>query len=79
MDMLKATLMVVCVDLDIMQAEGTSSLAMRATEIMSRARQLERDALCAAVNRAFMIAHSHYGASINLEAMSQGYVLGYED
>ena len=25
-----------------------------------------------------MIAHSHYGGSINLEAMSQGYALGYE-
>lgn len=71
--------MVVCVDLDVVQAEGTSSLATRATEIMSQARQLERDALCAAINRAFMIAHSHYGASINLEVMSQGYALGYED
>ena len=25
-----------------------------------------------------MISHSHYGDSINLEAMSHGYVPGYE-
>jgi len=25
-----------------------------------------------------MIAHSHYGDSIDLEAMSHGYALGYE-
>ena len=41
-------------------------------------RQLERNALHATVNQSFMIARSHYGDSIDLEAMSHGYVPDYE-
>ena len=45
---------------------------------MAQVRQLERSALHAGVNQSFMIAHSYYGGSIDLEAMSHGYTLGYE-
>jgi len=41
-------------------------------------RQFERNALHAGVNQSFMIAHSHYGDSIDLEMMSHGFVPGYE-
>ena len=41
-------------------------------------RQLERNALRAEVNQSFAIAHSHYGDSIELEAMSHGFAPGYE-
>ena len=41
-------------------------------------RQLERNVLRAGVNQSFMIAHSHYRDCIDLEAMSHGYVPGYE-
>ena len=58
--------------------EGTSSLTARAIEITAWVRQLERIALHTRVNQSFVIAHSHYGDSIYLEAMSHGYVPGYE-
>ena len=67
-----------CDDLDVMQVEGISSLTARVTQIIERVRQHERDALHTDVNRSFMIAHSHYGDNIDLEAMSHGYVSGYE-
>ena len=41
-------------------------------------RQLKRNALHAGVNRSFVIARSHYGDSIDLEAMSLGYAPSYE-
>ena len=65
-------------DLEVVWLEGTSSLMARAIEIMARVRQLERIALCARVNQSSMIARSHYGDSMDLEAMSHGYVPGYE-
>ena len=65
-------------DLEVVQSEGTISLVARAIEIMAQVRQLERNALCAGVNQSFMIARSHYGDSINLEAMSHGFAPGYE-
>jgi hypothetical protein len=42
-------------------------------------RKLEREALCVRVNQSFMIARSHYGESIDLEAMSLSYAPNYED
>ena len=68
----------VCDDLQVVQSEGTSSLAARAVEIMARVCLFERNDLRAGVNQSFTIARSHYGDSINLEVMSHGYVLGYE-
>ena len=68
----------VCDDLEVVRSEGTSSLVAHAIKIMARVRQLERNALHARVNQSYMIAHSHYGDSIDLEVMSHGYVPGYE-
>ena len=75
---LSTTLGVVCDDLEVVRSEGTSSLVARAIEITARVRQLKRNALRARVNQSFIIAHSHYGDSIDLEAMSHGYTLSYE-
>ena len=78
LDILSATLRVVCDDLKVVRSEGTSSLAARAIEITAQVRQFERNALRMGVNQSFVIAHSHYGDSIDLEAMSHGYAASYE-
>ena len=65
-------------DLQVVRSEQTSSLMARAVEITARVRQLDRNALQARVNQSFVIAHSHYGDSIDLEAMSHGFTPGYE-
>ena len=65
-------------DLQVVRSEETSSLVACAIEIMAWVRQLERNALRARVNQSFMIARSHYGDNINLEAMSHGYAPSYE-
>ena len=75
---LSTTLGVVCDDLEVVRSEGTSSLMARAVKIMARVRQLKRNALRTGVHQSFMIAHSHYGDNVDLEAMSHGYVPGYE-
>ena len=64
--------------LDVVRSEGTSSLVAHAVEIMAQVRQLERNALHAEVNQSFMIAHSHYGDIIDLEAMSHIFAPSYE-
>ena len=68
----------VCDDLEVVQSEGTSSLATRAVDITAWVRQLERDALRTRVHQSFAIAHSHYGDNIDLETMSLGFAPGYE-
>ena len=68
----------VCDDLEVVRSKGTSSLVARAIEIIAQVRQLERNALRAGVNQAFVIGHSHYADSINLETMSLSFALGYE-
>ena len=40
--------------------------------------QLKRNALRARVNQSFVISHSHYGDSIDLEVMSHGFTPSYE-
>ena len=65
-------------DLEVVQSEETSSLTAHAVEFTAWVCQLERNALHARVNQSFMISHSHYGDNIDLEAMSHGYMLGYE-
>jgi hypothetical protein len=40
---------------------------------------LERDTFHAGINKSFMIARSHYGETISLEAMSLGYAPGYDE
>jgi len=69
---------VVCDDLQVVQSEGTSSLAARAVEIMARVCLFERNDLRAGVNQSFTIARSHYGDSIDLEAMRHGFASSYE-
>ena len=68
----------VCDDLQVVRSEGTSSLVACAVDITVRVRQLERDALHTGVTQAFVIAHSHYIDSIDLETMSLGFAPGYE-
>ena len=68
----------VCDDLEVVRSEGTSSLVAHAVEIMVWACQLEWNALHARVNQSSMIAHSHYGDSIDLETMSLGFAPSYE-
>jgi len=69
---------VVCDDVEVVRSEGTSSLVAYAIEITARVRQLERNALHAGVNQSFAIAHSHFGGSIDLGAMSHGFTPSYE-
>ena len=78
LDILSAALGVVYDDLEVVWLEGTSSLAAQAIEITARVRQLERNTLRARVNQSFVIAHSHYGDSIDLETMSLCFTPGYE-
>ena len=75
---LSTALRVVCDDLEVVWSDGTSSLMAHAIEIMAQVHQLKRNALHARVNQSFMIAHSHYGDNIDLEAMSHGYVPSYQ-
>ena len=75
---LSTALGVVCDDLEVVRSEGTCSLAACAVEIIARVRQLKRNALHAGVNQSFMIAHSYYGDSIDLDTMSHGFMPGYE-
>ena len=75
---LSAALGVVYDELEVVRSEGTSSLVAHAIEIMGRVRQLKRNAYHAGVNQSFVIAHSHYGDSIDLETMSHGFAPSYE-
>ena len=78
LDVLKVALGVVYDDLQVVQAEGTSSLAAHAVDIMARVRQLEKEALRSGITQAFAIARSHYDDNIDLEAMILDSALGYE-
>ena len=75
---LSVALGVVCDDLEVVRSEETGSVVACAVEITARVRQLKRNALRAEVNQSFVIARSHYGDSIDLKAMSHGYVPDYE-
>ena len=75
---LSAALRVVYDDLEVVRSEGTSSLTAHAVDITVRVRQLEREALHSRITQAFIIAHSHYADSIDLETMSLGFAPGYE-
>ena len=75
---LSTALREVCDDLEAVRSKWTSSLTAHAVEITARVRLLKRSALRTGVNQSFMIAHSHYGDNIDLEAISHGYTPGYE-
>ena len=57
---------------------GPARFAACAIKITAWVCQLERNALHIGVHQSFMIAHSHYGDSIDLEAMSHGFTPSYE-
>ena len=78
LDVLKVALGVVCNNLEVVQAEGTSSLTAHAIDIMTRVLQLEKEALRSGITQAFAIARSHYDDNIDFEAMSLGFMPGYE-
>jgi hypothetical protein len=74
----RLTANLVCHDLGVPQPPEMSSLAAHITLISDHVRELERRTLQAGIHRSFAIARSHYVETINLEAMSHGYALGYK-
>ena len=78
LDVLKVALGLVYDDLQVVQAEGTSSLAAHAIDITTQVSQLEKEALRSGITQAFAIAYSHYVDSIDLEIMSLGFMPGDE-
>ena len=63
-------------ELELAPEQETSSLMVRATRIMDRARDMARSALRFGVHRSFVIARSHY-ENINLAMMCQGFAPVY--
>ena len=78
LDVLKVAHGVIYDDLQVVQAEGTSSLVARAVDITARVHQLEKKALRSGITQAFAVARSHYDDNINFEAMSLSFAPGYE-
>ena len=78
LDLLKVALGIVYDDLQVVQAEGASSIAARAAGIMAQVRQLEKEALRLGITQTFVVARSHYEDNIDFEAMSLGFTPGYE-
>ena len=78
LDLLKVAHGVVCDDLQVAQAEGTSSLAAYVIDIMARVRQLEKEALHIGITQTFVITRLHYNDNIDFKAMSLGFAPGYE-
>ena len=69
----------VCDDLQLVQVEGTSSLMARVVDITARVRQLEKEALRIGITQTFAVARSHYDDNIDFEAMSLGFMPGYDN
>ena len=78
LDLLKVGIGVVYDDLQVVQAEGTSSLVAHAVDITAWVHQLEKEAFHLGIIQAFTIAHSHFDVYINLGEMSLGFAPGYE-
>ena len=68
-DNLRITVQLVYDELELALEQETSSLAVRATRIMDRPRDMARGALHFGIHRSFAIAHSHY-ENIDLAMMS---------
>ena len=58
--------------------EGTRSLVACAVGIMAWVHQLEKEALHSGIIQTFAVARSHYDDHIDFEAMSLGFMPGYE-
>ena len=78
-DRMSSAVLVVYDNLQVVQEEGTSSLAAHAAGIMARVGQLEESAFHAGITQVFTVAHSHYEKEINLLVMSEGFPPTYED
>ena len=65
-------------DLGVAPAMEMSSLAVRVTYILDRARALAMEALYTGVHRAFTIACAHY-INIDLLVISEGFTPSYTD
>ena len=59
LNLLKVGLGIVYDDLQVVQAEGTSSLVARPADIMARVHQLEKEALRTGITQTFAVACSH--------------------
>ena len=77
-DNLRVAVQLVYDELELAPKQETSSLAVRATRIMDRARDMARGALRFGIHRSFMIVRSHY-ENIDLAMMSQGFAPVYTD
>ena len=66
-------------DLQVVQAEGTSSLMAYAAGITARVCQQEKEALRSRITQTFTVARSHYDDNIDFKAMSLGFAPGYEN
>lgn len=58
---------------------GGSSLSALFALVSDRVRELEREAVVSGISRAFAITLSHYGETIDLKGINEGYAPGYID
>ena len=77
-DALQAAARAICEALAIEGAQSGSSLRSRLTALSGQVRERLRGALHMGVKRALAVFSSHY-AGVNLEAISDGYVLAEDD
>lgn len=75
---LHATVRVVCDELEVVQAQESSSFTIHVTRITDQVGALVREAVLFGVHQAFAVTRSHY-ENINLEAMGEGFAAGYTD
>ena len=77
-DALQATARTVCEALAVAGAQSGSSLRSRLAALSGQVRERLRGALHTGVKRALAVVSSHY-ADIDLEAVSDGYVVAEDD
>jgi hypothetical protein len=76
-DALRVAIGLVCDVLQMVSEQGSSSLVARTIQIMEQVREIMRNALHFSVHQSFAIGRSYY-KNIDLVAMSQGFMLGYD-
>ena len=76
-DTLQSTARTVCEALEVEGVQSGSSLRSRLTTLSGQVRERLRGALHMGVKRALAVVSSHY--AVNLEAVSDGYVLSKDD
>ena len=75
---MRVAIQLVCDELELASEQETSSLAVRATRITDRARDMARGVLHFSVHQSFVIVCSHY-ENIDLAMTSQGFAPVYTD